>query len=446
MTSGELLRAIDRFMFAPYSPYPVALFRILIGLLMLDSVVLHSVDDFYLFYGPNAILPIESVSRNWWRFDPVIDLMILLPPHVSFTVGFFVLFCILSLCVSFGLLTAYTVPASFIMLLSIHRQFPYNLNGGDSMMSLSLFLLCFARSGDALSIDNLLRSLRQDWRAAGFAPPLTPAWPLRMLQLQLTLAYLDTFLWKFTGTKWLDGTAVYWATRMPDFIRFPLPPFVDNIFCMRFFTWSTLVVEFALATLIWFRETRYTVIVAGFALHLGIDCFINLPVFEWVFIAMLVLFIYPEDLSRCAAFVRGTVKNWLGPTRILSFDGHCLLCVRSTGVLHRLDVFRHIEFIDFTDERNHEKLKNFDFARAQTEMLLSTDSGWVGGFRAFQKMAAWMPLFWPFLPVLITPGIELIGDAVYRLIAKNRYLLLGRCANGVCEVHSGAKAKESEPQ
>lgn len=305
------------------------------------------------------------------------------------------------------------------------------------MMLLALFLLSFGRSGDALSIDNLIKSLRQDWRKTGFHPPPSPAWPVRMLQLQLTLAYFDTFLWKFTGTKWLDGSAVYWATRMHEFIRYPLPSFLDNPFCLRILTWTTLIIEFSLWTLIWFRETRYIVIAAGLCLHFGIDCFINLPVFEWVFMSMLVLFIYPEDLSKSAAWLRKKIAHRFGAPRMLTFDGHCLLCVRATGVMHRLDVFRRVEFVDFTDEKNHLRLSTFDFQRAQAEMLLSTGNGWTGGFLAFRKIALRLPLFWPLVPFLYLPGVTLYGDYIYGLIARNRYLLFGRCDDGACLLHCG---------
>lgn len=432
MTSRDLLRLIDRFLFAGYSPYPLALFRILLGLLMLDTVLLHLLDDFFLYYGPNAMLPPESLAKHWWRFDAVLDIMVLLPHTADAAIGFFALFCVVAVCVTTGFLTSYSVPIAFLMILSMHRQCPFNINGGDAMMLLSLFLLSFARSGDALSFDNLVRSLRQDWRITGFAPRPSAAWPLRMLQLQLTLAYLDTFLWKFTGTKWLDGSAVYWATRMHEFIRFPLPVFLDNPLCLRLFCWSTLLIEFSLAFLIWFRETRYAVLIAGFCLHLGIDCFINLPVFEWLFISMLVLFIYPEDLAKIAAWCRLQVSRLLGPPQILSFDGNCMFCVRSIGFLHRLDIFRRIELVDFNDDAKHSLLKDFDFQRARTEMMLSTENGWLGGFRAFRKIAGSLPLLWIFVPFLYLPGVAEIGDLIYKLIAKNRYLILGRCDDGYC--------------
>jgi predicted DCC family thiol-disulfide oxidoreductase YuxK len=114
-------------------------------------------------------------------------------------------------------------------------------------------------------------------------------------------------------------------------------------------------------------------------------------------------------------------------------------------VLHRLDVFRRVELVDFTVEENRQRLENFDFERAQTEMLLATEEGWTGGFRAFRKIALSLPLLWPLVAFLYLPPMTVIGDRFYKLIARNRYVLFGRCNDGYCEVHTGA-TKGGDPQ
>jgi len=136
--------------------------------------------------------------------------------------------------------------------------------------------------------------------------------------------------------------------------------------------------------------------------------------------------------------LRKEVSELPGPARILTFDGHCRLCRRAVGILRWLDVFQKIEIVDFTVEQNHHRLKNFDFERAQTEMLLETEKGWKGGFAAFKELSHSVPAFWPLVPFLHLPGIDPLGAMIYRLIARNRYLLLGRCEDGYCEMHKGS--------
>lgn len=129
------------------------------------------------------------------------------------------------------------------------------------------------------------------------------------------------------------------------------------------------------------------------------------------------------------------IAGGFGPAKILTFDGHCRLCRKATAIIHSLDIFGRIDLVDFTDQNNQHRLKNFDLSRAQTEMLLETKKGWLGGFHAFKAMAPSLPLLWPLVPFLLLPGVTPIGEKIYKLVAKNRYLLLGRCNDSYCEMH-----------
>ncbi|MBX9722200.1 MAG: hypothetical protein K2X81_12445, partial [Candidatus Obscuribacterales bacterium] len=77
--------------------------------------------------------------------------------------------------------------------------------------------------------------------------------------------------------------------------------------------WYTLVIEFAMWTFVWFRETRYYILIGTLFLHLGIDVAINLPVFEWAFIAGLAAFIYPDDLDQIKTWLITTVRSRIKP-------------------------------------------------------------------------------------------------------------------------------------
>jgi hypothetical protein len=128
-----------------------------------------------------------------------------------------------------------------------------------------------------------------------------------MIQVQLALVYWQTFCCKMAGAQWLDGTAVYYATRLDDMIRFPAPFISDNMFVLKTLDYFTLVIEFAAWTAIWVKEIRYYVLVGLLCLHLGIDYLINLPVFEWAFIVTLVTFIEPTDLEYVFQWLRAKI-------------------------------------------------------------------------------------------------------------------------------------------
>jgi hypothetical protein len=121
---------------------------------------------------------------------------------------------------------------------------------------------------------------------------------------------------KIAGSQWLDGSAVYYATRLDDMFRFPAPLIANNMFLLKTLTWFTLIIELAGWTLIWFKDTRYWVLLGLLGLHLGIDYMINLPVFEWAFIRTLITFVPSQDLtnffSRLSTYYSTNLKTKLG--------------------------------------------------------------------------------------------------------------------------------------
>jgi hypothetical protein len=163
------------------------------------------------------------------------------------------------------------------------------------------FCLMFMPAGRALSLDRLLAARRHRRRGdpEPFPPPRPAApWAQRVLQIQLALVYLATIRWKLTGITWIHGTAVYYATRLAEFDRFPVPYIFRDPYTIKLATWGTLVVEFALGALVWFRDLRYPILLAGVMLHLGLEYSMNIPLFQWTMITAYVLFIDPRDVRR----------------------------------------------------------------------------------------------------------------------------------------------------
>ena len=69
-------------------------------------------------------------------------------------------------------------------------------------------------------------------------------------------------------------------------------------------TWYTVVLEFSLGVLIWFRPFRYPLLVLGLLFHLSIEYSLNIPMFEWDVLTAYVLFIDPTDLQRMGRFAK----------------------------------------------------------------------------------------------------------------------------------------------
>jgi hypothetical protein len=95
--------------------------------------------------------------------------------------------------------------------------------GGDTVVRVFLFLGMFARWGEAYSIDSWRRGRRAILSGAMLSmPPVRkiPAWPMRLMMLQLAIIYCATGLLK-SGDTWRDGIALYYALNLDHFYRFP---------------------------------------------------------------------------------------------------------------------------------------------------------------------------------------------------------------------------------
>jgi len=280
-------------------------------------------------------------------------------------------------------------------------------------------ILAFSNAGDAFSLDNLIRAFREDWRVTGFAPKLSAPWAQRWYQLQLTFVYCHTFFAKLSGKHWVDGWAVYFASRYDDCQRFMLPIIYDNPFTVKLLSWYTLVIEFLLWTFVWFRDTRYWILLGGLFLHFGIETTMNLPLFEWIFMSSYLAFVYPEDLTRVMDVIKVKVHKYFGEPVILAFDGHDGSAVCAAGVLHRMDIFGFMNLIDFRGQEFASRSSELD--GAVHRLYLENKEGWLTSFVALQWMALRLPLLWFLLAFLYIPPLSWLGRiACDWLVRKTR--------------------------
>ena len=278
-------------------PESISLFRILMGLLVLQILCISIGGDFLNWYGEHAVVRSASVQQYFWQASPKFDLLLAFQNDQNLLVYFYSVI-VAAIFMVLGFWSRFSCIYVTLALLSMHNHTPFNINGGDAFVRLMVMYLCFSNCGDCYSIDRWLAVKRN-----GGSLPIEakPGWALRVIQIQLAIVYLHTFICKINGQQWWDGTAVYFATRLEDLMRLQMPLF-DSIWFCKFLSWYTLFVEFAMFTLVWIKDLRYYVLASALILHLGIEMAINLPVFEWAFIFALVVFIDPADLRNALNF------------------------------------------------------------------------------------------------------------------------------------------------
>ena len=131
-------------------------------------------------------------------------------------------------------------------------------------------------------------------------------------------------------------------------------------------------------------------------------------------------------------------------TQIL-YDGQCSLCQRAIARLRRRDTRHRLTFMDLHSvdvSRIHPSLTTEACLR---DMHLVTPQGRVlSGFDAFRHIAAQLPAWRWWAPLLRVPPVPVIGRLIYRWIARRRHALPHRCASGRC-AHPWHSGKTSTP-
>lgn len=416
----DIVRAWNRFFFEPISPVPVAIYRILLGLVLLMNHAL-LFPDVFEWFSDKGTLSFANAKRlsggagfNLFNWLPHSDAMV-------WTV--FLVSCLAVLAMTLGLFTRTSTVIVYLTLITLHHRNALVLNSGDTFLRIATFFMMFAPAGAALSLDRLIRIAR----GKETGPPEARApWAQRLLQCQLAFLYLYAFVWKAMGSMWLAGTAVYYTSRIAEFWRFPVPYVFEHMWTIKLWTWGTLLVELSLGTLVWVKEFRYWVLLAGVLLHIGIDYSMNIPLFGYTMVGVYILFVEPEHVQRAFNWFKGRFNrttHFEEPVPVL-YDAKCSFCVRSMEVVRRLDVLGRLHFYPMHERTTLEKFPDFDPKRGETEMLVRTSSGWLGGFFAFRYLARHLPLLWPLVPFLFLKPVRNTGDRLYQRIAARRYCIL----------------------
>ena len=299
MRLKSLLDAWNSFFFAPQSPLPIALFRILYGLLVIITLLLLR-PDWPTWYGPHAWVSLPTMHT----LEPGsrLDLFTIIPQNDVWIEALFWVFLASAALLTVGLFTRFNSLLVFLCLTSIQQRNLYITSGGDTFLRLAGFFLIFAPAGAALSVDRLIR-IRRGKEGASILP--RSPWAQRMIQFELALLYFSSFCWKVQGAPWIQGTALYYVYHLDEFHRFPLPSLFLRPTMLKLGTWLALALEFSLGVLIWIKEFRYFILALGVLFHLWLEYSLNIPMFEWDVLAAYVLFIEPDDLTCAWNWIRG---------------------------------------------------------------------------------------------------------------------------------------------
>lgn len=117
------------------------------------------------------------------------------------------------------------------------------------------------------------------------------------------------------------------------------------------------------------------------------------------------------------------------------YDGECPLCLREIKLLRRLDRKHRIRFSDIADPSFSPTTYGMAMKDFMDEIQGRLPSGeWITGVEVFRRLYATVGLK-PIVSLTRLPGISHGLEFGYRVFAKNRLRLTGRCNDGTCRVN-----------
>lgn len=295
----------NRFFFEPTSPATIAIYRIFFGITIFITL-LGKFPYRELFYSDKGLVSYETMSQyfpdTWlyFRWLPAEDPALLI---------YFLALMFATVTLIIGFQSRLSSIVVFLGMMSLSNRNIFVDNHGDDIQRICCLFLIFSDCGRAYSIDRWLRVKRG---IEGAELPKCSPWAWRLIQLQVAYLYYCTFMLKAPGAGWHDGTAIYYALHYLDLKRFDLSHVFYYLWEIKLASWATMVAEGLLWSGIWFRRTRYWVVAMGFALHIGINFALNFPTFQYIMMASLMSFFYPEHVERVVTRFSGWLQNKSG--------------------------------------------------------------------------------------------------------------------------------------
>jgi hypothetical protein len=334
-TSPGFLKSLDTYWFGHGSPVTLGVYRIMLGILAFVNFVMIGA-YWESWFSERGFVP-AWIGQLWlfptvpaWTNGPAIPRINVLngitDPRI--TIPVYILVTLSAVTTALGLWTRASTFILAIGITTLHHRNPAILHGGDTVLRVMAIYLALSPCGKACSLDRVIGI----WKGHIPATPVSVSlWPQRLITFNISLIYFTTVWLKYYGNLWKDGTATYFPARLAEFYRFPVPAFMNELPMVRFTTWGTLITEFALATLVFFRPLRKWVLLAGIGMHMYIEYSMNIPLFSFLMISAYVCYYDGEEVTAwarrvgqrfrgLAATVRYPLGTQLRPSAAAFFD------------------------------------------------------------------------------------------------------------------------------
>ena len=300
----SVVRGWSPFWFGAMDPRPLALFRILAGLLCC-CMFAASLPNWNRFYAADGIISLSSTDFPNSRVNSPLGLYYwtegLLPieAHWVFGMAVSVMFLV-------GWKTRWATAGLLISIDAMLWRNPYLANGEELVLRMCLLYCLFINTSAVWSLDARRK------QSLGLAPQTwLRAWPVRMMQINVALIYAISLPYKLAQDPgWVTGDAMHWtiASDMWGPYQHPWLTLAFGGVLRKVMSFGTVFVEGFFPLAVWFPVTRRPALLLITALHLGISVMIpNVTFFTLAMVCAFAAFTTGEDWAGLS----GLGRRWL---------------------------------------------------------------------------------------------------------------------------------------
>jgi Vitamin K-dependent gamma-carboxylase len=263
---------------APVRAERLAALRIGVALVLLFDVLGTYVPQADVFFGTNSLgspevfAPGPHTVARWCAFRSVTD------PDTLHTI--LLIWAGAAAFLLVGLLPNVSALVAWALSVSVIGVNSYLHNSGDNVRTIELFYLMLCPCAAAWSLQACCR------RSEGHGPVYVPAWPLRLLFIQMVLIYFVNGVYKLSGLAWRDGNQLHYVLENLAWTRFSASQFPLPNPVIQILTWTTLFWEVLFPILVLTPRLRALTLWLGVAFHIGTAVFLQLGPFPFYMICL----------------------------------------------------------------------------------------------------------------------------------------------------------------
>ncbi len=279
----------QRFWFLPRDPATLCVLRICVGLLLLYTHAVWTL-DWEGFFGTAGWLdqtarlgqnPSDFIRWTWTHFDWVENQTALWTLHWV-ALGIFALLVV-------GFFSRTVAFLSWLIAISYVQRNPQAMFGLDGINTMLAMYLWIGPCGSYYSVDAWLRRRKEQSQAGQGRGEMPVARPIelsitaniaiRLIQCHMCLIYLFSALGKIQGQSWWDGTAIWLAVANREYQAWDATWLATWPLLGSAITHLTVIWELSYSALIWPRLWRPLMLAIAVGVHLGIGLWMGMMSF-----------------------------------------------------------------------------------------------------------------------------------------------------------------------